>query len=226
MSSTSTPATTPTTTTTSNRSLSGSATAQPPTAEDTSDARPASSRHFTREETNEAVQHLVSLGYDPASIWEQKVVWGDHDQFGHVNNVRFVRWFESSRMFFSEQLMNQDHFTDQRRNEVLRGTGKSFILANISVRYRRPVVYPDTILIAQACALPLSTDRFMLKAAAYSLKQKTIVALSDQDCVTYDYTHLRKCDIPHDIRVALETVGSHDLASPPSSSSSTTKEKK
>lgn len=49
----------------------------------------------------------------------------------------------------------------------------------------------------------------MLRGAAYSLAQKTIVAVSAQDCVTYDYTKLKKCDIPEDIRQALEERGSH-----------------
>ncbi len=68
---------------------------------------------------------------------------GDHDQFQHVNNVHFVRWFESARMFFANTLAKD--FSPQRQEEVNRGTGKSFILAGINVRYRRPVLYPDTV---------------------------------------------------------------------------------
>ena len=40
------------------------------------------------------------------------------------------------------------------------------------------------------------------------MAQKKIVAVSAQDCVTYDYTKLAKCDIPEDIRQALEGKGS------------------
>lgn len=29
----------------------------------------------------EARSKLLELGYDPASFWEQIVVWGDHDSF-------------------------------------------------------------------------------------------------------------------------------------------------
>lgn len=59
-------------------------------------------------------------------------------------------------------------------------------------------------MVGQACELPLGKDRFMLRAAAYSLAQKQIVAVSAQDCVTYDYSTLKKCDIPQDIRQVLE----------------------
>lgn len=109
------------------------------------DVRPPSSQIFTKEEVTAAIAALSEAGYDASTVWEQRVVWGDHDQFQHVNNVHFVRWFESARMFFANKLTEGDAFTDKRREEVNRGTGKSFILAGINVRYRRPVVYPDTV---------------------------------------------------------------------------------
>ncbi|SJX60766.1 uncharacterized protein SRS1_11992 [Sporisorium reilianum f. sp. reilianum] len=179
------------------------------TAARTTDQRPPSSQQFSASEVQAGMAALQAAGYDAASVWEQRVVWGDHDQFQHVNNVHFVRWFESARMFFANCLTDSPDFSEQRREEITRGTGKSFILAGINVRYRRPVLYPDTILVGQACELPLGKDRFMLRGAAYSLAQKTIVAVSVQDCVTYDYTKLAKCDIPADIRTALEAKGAH-----------------
>lgn len=32
----------------------------------------------------EAKKYLVQEGYDEESLWEQAIVWGDHDQFQHV----------------------------------------------------------------------------------------------------------------------------------------------
>jgi hypothetical protein len=29
----------------------------------------------------EAYQKLTAAGFDPASFWEQKIAWGDHDSF-------------------------------------------------------------------------------------------------------------------------------------------------
>lgn len=111
----------------------------------TSDFRAASARIFTPAEISAGITALTEAGYDAGTVWEQRVVWGDHDQFQHVNNVHFVRWFESARMFYAETLTKSPQFTEERRKEILRGTGRSFILAGINVRYRRPVVYPDTV---------------------------------------------------------------------------------
>ncbi|PWN48602.1 Thioesterase/thiol ester dehydrase-isomerase [Violaceomyces palustris] len=154
----------------------------------------ASSTEFDQEQISKALSKIESMGYDPTSTWEQRVVWGDHDQFQHVNNVNYVKWYESSRMFFAKKI--GEEMEAEKGEEMINGKGKSFILANISVRYRRPVTYPDTILIGVAC-LPLTAkDRFTLRAVAYSLKLEDVVSTSDQLCVTYDYKKVQKCEIP------------------------------
>lgn len=35
-------------------------------------------------------------------IYDQKVAWGDMDAFGHVNNVQYYRYIESSRILYME----------------------------------------------------------------------------------------------------------------------------
>ncbi|SPO21318.1 uncharacterized protein UTRI_00795 [Ustilago trichophora] len=190
--------------------------------------RPPSAQIFTQDQVSAGIAALSEAGYDASTVWEQRVVWGDHDQFQHVNNVHFVRWFESARMFFANKLTQADAFTDKRRHEINRVTKEteterrvqqpthtpppptftstSFIHSHSSFHAKLDTVQ---ILVGQACQLPLGKDRFMLRGACYSLAQKTIVAVSAQDCVTYDYTKLQKCDIPHDIRQALQAKGSH-----------------
>jgi acyl-CoA thioesterase FadM len=55
-----------------------------------------------------------------------------------VNNVNYVRFIESSRMLFAQKIAEK--LPLHRRDDILRGTGESFILQSIAVRYRRPVV--------------------------------------------------------------------------------------
>lgn len=69
----------------------------------------------------------------------QPIIWGDQDSFLHVNNVRFVRFFESARMAWAEQVAGQ--LGDEKRKwDLIKGRGVSFILGGIDVKYRRPVV--------------------------------------------------------------------------------------
>lgn len=77
-------------------------------------------------------------GYSPLTLLHQPIRWGDSDIFQHVNNVHYVRFFESSRMQFMERVA--DSLGDeQRKLDLIRGRGVGVILAGIDVRYRRPV---------------------------------------------------------------------------------------
>lgn len=71
------------------------------------------------------------------SLFVQPIVWGHHDTFQHVNNVRYVRFFESARMAFAEGVAGE--LSDEQRRDLLTGKGVSFILAGIDVKFRRPV---------------------------------------------------------------------------------------
>lgn len=160
---------------------------------------------------------MAEMGYDAETLWPQKINWGSHDAFNHVNNVHFVRYFESQRMVFAESIARD--LGEQRQKEILTGKGVSFILAGINVKYRRPVTYPDTLLIGTKADSPLKegTDRFTLSSAAYSVKaweahqsqpgsrEPGPVCVADALCVTYDYDTLAKCAMPEDMRhVSLE----------------------
>ncbi|EGN97007.1 hypothetical protein SERLA73DRAFT_185281 [Serpula lacrymans var. lacrymans S7.3] len=156
----------------------------------------------------EATQKLLALGYDPSSLWEQSIVWGHHDAFQHVNNAQYVRFFESGRMEWIMSIGN-DLGGPTKVQAMLKAQGISFILKSISVNFRRPVTYPDTLLIAHKPHLldsetlatskpkrgpPLSHTQFNLHGIAYSYSQRAIVADSDAVIVWYDYDKLKRCD--------------------------------
>ena len=65
-----------------------------------------------------------------------RVQWGDMDALQHVNNTVYLRWVESTRLLFFDQLID--------------GTvGKAAIgpiLAWQDIKYIAPVVYPDTVM--------------------------------------------------------------------------------
>lgn len=163
---------------------------------------------------------LTKLGYDPTSFWEQKVVWGDHDAFQHVNNVRYIRFFESSRIEWMVSL-GEEIGGASRAEDMLAGRGVSLILKSISVDYKRPVVYPDTLLVAHkphAGPLRSSSDvhspdvtsrklprtHFHVMGAVYSYAQRRIVTECDSVLVWYDYNKLAKCDPGKEAQQALQ----------------------
>ncbi|EIM84325.1 uncharacterized protein STEHIDRAFT_82241 [Stereum hirsutum FP-91666 SS1] len=157
----------------------------------------------------EAKATFIQQGYDPSSFWEQSIVWGDHDAFQHVNNVRYVRFFESGRMVWINAVGNTLG-GPEKANGMLSAKGISFILKSIEVKFRRPVRFPDTLLIAHRVerwpdapstsssssksSPPLTRTQFYLHGAAYSYAQRAVVADSTSVITWYDYDKLKKCD--------------------------------
>jgi len=104
-----------------------------------------------------------------------------------------VRFFESGRMQWVCRLGNLLG-GNERTQAMLAGQGVSIILKSINVNYRRPVTFPDTLLIGHKAILSSSRTQFILAAAAYSYAQQTVVADSEGAFVWYDYDKLKKCD--------------------------------
>ncbi|PVG04893.1 hypothetical protein CPB86DRAFT_692692 [Serendipita vermifera] len=143
---------------------------------------------------NWAVQH----GFDPASFWEQSIVWGDLDSFQqvkHVNNVRYCKFH--GRMRWLQDLAIEAG-GEQTAENLFKGRGisKLKILGHdyiTEARLQRPVNFPDTLLIAHKF-VPHSKDpaHLLMHAVAYSNSQERVVTESNAICVWYDYDNLRK----------------------------------
>lgn len=73
----------------------------------------------------------------PVSL-EIPVAWGDMDALQHVNNVVYFRYFETIRIEYLRRV---------GMLEVLADKHVSPVLAETSARYRRPVIFPDTLLV-------------------------------------------------------------------------------
>lgn len=150
----------------------------------------------------EARTKLTAMGFDPQSFYEQNIVWGDSDSFRHVNNVRYVRFLETGRIIWLTSLA-LELGGQQRVQAMLAGKGVSVILKDISVKFRRPVTYPDTLLIAHRPHDSHPTH-FSCAAALWSYAQRTVVATSDSTLVWYDYDILKKCDPGETTRTILQ----------------------
>lgn len=151
---------------------------------------------------------LISMGYDAGSLWEQGIVWGHHDSFRHVNNAHYLRFIESARMVWLMAL-GKVLGGEERVKAMLAGQGVSIILKSTNVNFRRPVTFPDTLLIGQRPITSSSRTQFTLNAVLYSYAQQAIVADSDSVLVWYDYDNLKKCD-PGDDTWRIMKAASHD----------------
>ncbi|KNE60988.1 hypothetical protein AMAG_06752 [Allomyces macrogynus ATCC 38327] len=149
------------------------------------------------------------------------VQWGDQDAFGHLNNVLYMRYFESIRMQylldFSAYLPAGKRHTFAHPTPAHAGP----IVASVTTRYRAQVHYPDTLTYflrtaesdvaklrdvatgkaAPAGARPL--DRVTLEYVAVSHRLGAIAADGTCSLVTFDYGKNRKVPVPQDVADAV-----------------------
>src|SRR5688500_10901936 len=130
------------------------------------------------------------------SFIPQNVEWGDQDAFGHVNNVRYFRWFESARIEYFRQAGLADSPTN-------RGIGP--ILASIKCDFKRQLRFPDSLLVSSSIT---SIGRSSLKMPhlVYSTVHQAIAAQGEDIIVMFDYTHQRSILAPEEVRAKLAAL--------------------
>ncbi|HLP82730.1 MAG TPA: thioesterase family protein, partial [Phycisphaerales bacterium] len=83
------------------------------------------------------------------------------------------------------------------------GVKVGFILQGVQCRFRRPVVFPDTLRVT-ARLVKMEEDRFTLAHEVISEAQQVVAAVGEGTIVTYDYANARKVAIPPTLRARLQ----------------------
>lgn len=147
-------------------------------------------------------EYLIQKGYHGPSIWQQIIAWQDHDEYKHVNNVHYARYIESNRTLFYHIMTKR--LKAEKHKQIMKMSGNIVVLTSVLIRFKRPIVYPDTILIARKPVLPIEGDTFTVKTIIYSLTQQAEVATGEDTLVSFDQSTMKKCPIDDDIREATE----------------------
>lgn len=124
-------------------------------------------------------------------IIDQAVQWGEMDAANHVNNTVYLRYFESARIEFFNQIGFMDFTGDN-------GIGP--ILAEANCKYKAPLTFPDNIKIT-ARILPdsLTEYGFTMQHIIFSEKLQRIAAEGTSKIVCYDYKNKRKAPITKEL---------------------------
>jgi acyl-CoA thioester hydrolase len=137
-------------------------------------------------------------------VVEQAVAWGEMDAYQHVNNVVYFRYFENSRLEYFRRL---DWLAMQN------DTGVGPILASTQARFRKPLTYPDTILIAARIS-EVGEDRLAMHHLIFSRRLGAVATEGEGIIVTFDYARGVKAPVPDELRrriAALEATANHVL---------------
>lgn len=126
-------------------------------------------------------------------VVEVPIRWADMDAFGHVNNTLVFRYFESARIVYLERCGFEQSYEETRIGPILHST---------SCRFRRPLFYPDTVLVG-ARTIELHEDRFMTEYRAFSASHDEVACAGSSIIVSYDYDAACKAPIPDQVRALI-----------------------
>jgi acyl-CoA thioester hydrolase len=119
-------------------------------------------------------------------VIEIPVAWGEMDAFQHVNNVIYLRYFESARIAYFERL-DLMGYRDQ--------TGIGPILAAVQCQFKIPLTYPDTVSVGTRVS-NIGADRFTMEFCVVSHRHQRIAAQGDGVIVSFNYRENRKAALP------------------------------
>ena len=131
------------------------------------------------------------------------VQWGEMDAFGHVNNARFLAWFESARIAYLERvgLWGKE------------ASGLGPILASSHVDYLRPVVFPAELVVG-ARVSRIGTTSLLMEYAVQDAATGTPYARGSSAIVTVQYPEYAKVPVPAALRAAIEALEGRSLPAP------------
>lgn len=128
---------------------------------------------------------------------ELPVQWGDMDSFGHVNNVSYLRWFESARIAYFERAGVLERMATDRVGPIL---------ARQTIDYRLPLEYPDTIRVA-GTTIKLGKTSFTMGLRMRSRAHgRAIAAEGESIMVMMDYRTGRKMELWEELRRRIEEL--------------------
>ncbi|MHB8091591.1 MAG: acyl-CoA thioesterase [Syntrophales bacterium] len=126
------------------------------------------------------------------------VAWGEMDAFQHVNNIIYLRYFESARIAYFYKL---------DMIEAMARTGIGPILASLSCKFKVQITYPDDVLIG-AKVTNIGKHSFMMGYCVFSASHQKMAAEGEGLIVTFNYQENRKVAVPEELRqriLALES---------------------
>lgn len=136
------------------------------------------------------IEHLLK---DYPIVSEIPLAWGEMDAFGHINNVYYIRYFETARTKYLSEI------------DFISSSEVGPILASISCKYKFPLLYPDSVYVATK-VYKISSDRFWMKYIIVSKKYEKIAAEGEGVIVSYDYKKASKTPFQINVREKIELL--------------------
>jgi acyl-CoA thioester hydrolase len=129
------------------------------------------------------------------------VHWSEMDAYGHVNNARYLVWFESARIDYLSHigLVGAGH------------SGLGPILASTHADFLKPVVFPANLL-AGARVSRIGRSSITMESSVVDADRGTVYSRGGAVIVTLRYPEYEKMPVPQEVRAAIETLEGRSFA--------------
>ncbi|PCI68505.1 MAG: thioesterase [Piscirickettsiaceae bacterium] len=127
------------------------------------------------------------------------VRWGDADMFGHINNVQYIRYLESGRVAYCEEVLNLPLLADMK---------VGWLLADIQCAFLQQVHYPENLAVLTRIS-KIGNKSATVLAEIYREGENKPVITSNGVMVWFDFESQQTTPIPDVIRtkvVAYEKI--------------------
>ncbi|MFC2186103.1 acyl-CoA thioesterase [Peijinzhouia sedimentorum] len=137
---------------------------------------------------------MINKSEYPVSL-KLRIDWSELDYFGHVNNVSFYKYIQSSRVNYWDQIgLTESH----------RKTNIGPLLASCKCDFRMPLYFPGEITIMAKVAF-IGNTSFSFQHLI--LNDKGEVAAEGQDImVMFDFNKNEKVSFPIDLKQKIEAL--------------------
>ena len=120
------------------------------------------------------------------------VPFSDIDMLGHVNNAKYLTYFETART---------EHFFESGRKKI--DVGKmGIIMARAEIDYKYPAKWHDELTLKMKTS-SVGNSSWTYEYEIVNEKENKVVALGKSVQVTFDYTAQKSVPIPKEAREAL-----------------------
>lgn len=124
-----------------------------------------------------------------------RVDWSELDYFGHVNNVAFFKYIQSSRVCFFDRVgLTISH----------KETNIGPILASCNCDFKKPLFYPGTVSVLSRIGFIKDTS-FSLNHILIN-ENEDVVAEAQDIIVLYDFNKNEKVSIPNSLKESFQNL--------------------
>ena len=137
-------------------------------------------------------------------IHTERVRFGDLDAMRHLNNVVFLRYFETARIAYLQELVPTHDPANPERDAF------GLIFAECHINYRSPVLFDEEV----AVACTIGTVRRSSFRVEFEMRVGSrLVAEGYGVLVGFDYAAQSAAQLPDDLRERLEAEAAAPAAS-------------